>query len=93
MNTCELSPYLPTLQQYVTTPTRSTRTLDQCFGNIPGAYKSVSLPVRSAIPTIIASDRGQETHFVNPGEIRGSLRLTIWRTVSNAPKWSEVLWL
>ncbi len=43
-NTCQLSPYLPTLQQYVTTPTRSTRILDQCFGNIPDAYKSVNRP-------------------------------------------------
>ena len=43
-NTCQLSHHLPTLQQYVTTPTRSTRILDQCFGNIPDAYKSVSRP-------------------------------------------------
>lgn len=43
-NTCDLSPHLPTLQQYVTTPTRSTHILDQCFGNIPDANKAVSQP-------------------------------------------------
>ncbi|KAJ8366592.1 hypothetical protein AAFF_G00350280 [Aldrovandia affinis] len=36
-------------QQYVTTPTRSTRILDQCFGNIPGAYKSVDLEKEASV--------------------------------------------
>lgn len=34
LNTCELSPHLPTLQQYVTTPTRSNHILDRCLSNI-----------------------------------------------------------
>lgn len=43
-NTCQLSPHLQTLQQYVTTATRSTHILDQCFGDTPDAHKSMSWP-------------------------------------------------
>ena len=28
----------------MTCDTRGNKTLDQCYGNIPGAYKSVALP-------------------------------------------------
>lgn len=43
-NMLSLSPHLPTLNQYITCPTRSTRTLDLCFGNIEDAYKPVCRP-------------------------------------------------
>ena len=32
-NSCDLSPHLPTLQQYITCPTRLNRTIDLCYGN------------------------------------------------------------
>lgn len=38
----------PTVYQYVTCPTRRTKTLDRCFGNIPQAYTSqCRSPLRS----------------------------------------------
>jgi hypothetical protein len=43
-NSCDVGSLLPHLEQYVTSPTRLERTLDLCFGNIPGAYVSKSLP-------------------------------------------------
>ena len=43
-NTCDVTALLPQLEQYVTTPTRLNRTLDLCFGNIPGAYVSKPCP-------------------------------------------------
>ena len=44
LNTCQLAPHLPSLQQYINTPTRASNILDQCFGNIPDAFKAVSRP-------------------------------------------------
>ena len=41
-NSCDLSPHLPTLQQYITCPTRVNRTIDLCYGN-----------VESAVPTCV----------------------------------------
>ncbi|KAK0144639.1 hypothetical protein N1851_016981 [Merluccius polli] len=43
-NNCELSSHLPTLQQYIDCPTRLSRTLDKCYGNIPNAFKAVPRP-------------------------------------------------
>ena len=43
MNHCPLKKILKDFQQYVTCPTRKKNTLDMCFGNIKGAYKSVPL--------------------------------------------------
>ncbi len=43
-NRCDISTYLPSLEQYVTTPTRKHNMLDLCFGNIPGAYISKPRP-------------------------------------------------
>lgn len=43
-NSCDVGSFLPQLEQYVTVATRLNRTLDLCFGNIPGAYVSKSLP-------------------------------------------------
>ncbi len=43
-NSCDLSEYLPTLQQYVDCPTRLIRTIDRCYGNITNAYKAVCRP-------------------------------------------------
>ncbi len=44
LNCCNLSDHLPNLHQYVDCPTRLTRTLDRCYGNIPEAYKAVCGP-------------------------------------------------
>ncbi|XP_058255511.1 uncharacterized protein LOC131359569 [Hemibagrus wyckioides] len=38
------TPLLRNLEQYVTCPTRYNNTLDLCYGNVPGAYKSVCRP-------------------------------------------------
>ena len=43
-NKCDVTTLLPNLEQYVTTPTRHDRTLDLCFGNIPGAYVAKPRP-------------------------------------------------
>ena len=43
-NTCDVASLLPNLEQYVTSPTRMDRTIDLCFGNIPGAYVSKPRP-------------------------------------------------
>ena len=43
-NSCDLSPHLPTLQQYITCPTRLNRTIDLCYGNIESAYRPVCRP-------------------------------------------------
>ncbi|XP_016114678.1 uncharacterized protein [Sinocyclocheilus grahami] len=38
-NHCDITDLLD-LEQYVTCPTRHRNTLDQCYGNVPGAYRS-----------------------------------------------------
>ncbi len=43
-NRCDITTYLPDLEQYVTTPTRLQKILDLCYGNIPGAYISKPRP-------------------------------------------------
>jgi hypothetical protein len=43
-NHCDLRTALPSFKQYVTVKTRSGSILDRCYGNIPKAYKSFSLP-------------------------------------------------
>lgn len=43
-NRCKVATHLPSLEQYVTTPTRGQNMLDLCFGNIPGAYTSKPRP-------------------------------------------------
>ncbi len=43
-NKCIMSTHLPNLEQYVTCPTRMDKILDQCFGNIEGAYVSICRP-------------------------------------------------
>ena len=44
-NHCDLHKALPSFRQFVTCPTRVKNTTDLCYGNIPRAYKSVSLPL------------------------------------------------
>ena len=39
-NTCRLNRVLPHFKQYVTCETRNTKTIDLCYGNIPGAFRS-----------------------------------------------------
>ena len=43
-NACNLSEELPSLEQYVTCPTRDQKTLDRCYGSIPQAYSCQALP-------------------------------------------------
>ena len=43
-NHCDLRKALPSFRQFVTCPTRVNNTIDLCYGNVPRAYKSVSLP-------------------------------------------------
>ena len=43
-NFCDLSPHLPTLQQYITCPTRLNRTIDMSYGSIESAYRPVCRP-------------------------------------------------
>ena len=43
-NSCDLRTCLPTFHQYVSVPTRKTKTIDRLYGNIPDAYKSFVLP-------------------------------------------------
>ena len=43
-NHCDLRRALPSFRQFVTCPTRGKNTTDLCYGNVPRAYKSVSLP-------------------------------------------------
>ena len=50
-NSCDLSLYLPTLQQHITCPTRLNRTIDLCYGNIESAYRPVYRP------PLVRSDR------------------------------------
>ena len=38
-NSCDLSPHLPTLQQYITCPTRLNITIDLCYGTMDSAYR------------------------------------------------------
>lgn len=40
-NNCDLASLLPTLHQYIDCPTRHSRTLDRCFGNLPDAYEAL----------------------------------------------------
>ncbi|XP_060736037.1 uncharacterized protein LOC132852693 [Tachysurus vachellii] len=37
-NRCDMTPFLGTMDQYITCPTRYNNTLDLCYGNVPGAY-------------------------------------------------------
>lgn len=37
-NRCDVTTFLQNLEQYVTSATRLDKTLDLCYGNIPGAY-------------------------------------------------------
>lgn len=41
MNSCDLSTFLPALHQYVDCPTRLSRILDKCYGNIAEGYKAI----------------------------------------------------
>lgn len=43
-NRCEVTTFLPNLEQYVTSATRLDKTLDLCYGNIPSAYISKVRP-------------------------------------------------
>ncbi|GFR69034.1 endonuclease domain of the non-LTR retrotransposon LINE-1, partial [Elysia marginata] len=43
-NAASLKDYLLNYQQYVDMPTRRNKTLDLCYGNVPGAYKTKKLP-------------------------------------------------
>ena len=43
-NHCDLRKALHPFRQFVTCPTREKNTTDLCYGNVPRAYKSVSLP-------------------------------------------------
>lgn len=43
-NHCSLDKTLKTFYRYVTCPTRNNKILDQCYGSIKGAYKSLPLP-------------------------------------------------
>ena len=43
-NHCSLNKTLKTYHQYVTCPTRFNKTIDSCFGTVPGAYTSRALP-------------------------------------------------
>ncbi|GFS19487.1 endonuclease domain of the non-LTR retrotransposon LINE-1 [Elysia marginata] len=43
-NAASLKDYLLNYQQYVDMPTRRNKTLDLCYGNAPGAYKTKRLP-------------------------------------------------
>lgn len=43
-NRCDFTTLLPNMEQYVSSPTRLDKTLDLCFGNIPGAYVSKPRP-------------------------------------------------
>ncbi|XP_047677770.1 uncharacterized protein LOC125146068 [Tachysurus fulvidraco] len=43
-NRCDMTPFLGTLDQYITCPTRYNNTLDLCYGNVPGVYRSVCRP-------------------------------------------------
>ena len=43
-NHCSLNKTLKTYHQYVTCPTRFNKTIDSCFGTVPGAYTSLALP-------------------------------------------------
>lgn len=40
-NSCNVSMYLPSIQQLIDCPTRLDRTIDCCYGNIPEAFKAV----------------------------------------------------
>ncbi|GFR97338.1 endonuclease domain of the non-LTR retrotransposon LINE-1 [Elysia marginata] len=43
-NAANLKEYLPNYEQYVEMPTTGNKTLDHCYGNVPGAYKTKRLP-------------------------------------------------
>ena len=42
-NHCDLRKALPSFRQFMNCPTREKNTTDLCYGNVPRAYKSVSL--------------------------------------------------
>lgn len=44
MNNCSLSKTLRDFHQYVTCPTRQTKTLDLCYCSVKNAFKSIPLP-------------------------------------------------
>ena len=64
-NMLSLSVLLPTLQLYVTCPTRSTHFLDQYYGNVEDAYKAVC----------IASIRKSNHNVISPLPIYRQLKL------------------
>ena len=43
-NSCDLRSVMPHFYQYVDIPTRGTRTLDKCYGNIKKGYKALAKP-------------------------------------------------
>ncbi|XP_060734883.1 uncharacterized protein LOC132851920 [Tachysurus vachellii] len=40
-NRSDMTPFLGTMEQYITCPTRYNKTLDLCYGNVRGVYRSV----------------------------------------------------
>ena len=43
-NSCDLRRVMPHMYQYVNIPTRGTRTLDKCYGNVKDGYKALAKP-------------------------------------------------
>ncbi|XP_060735248.1 uncharacterized protein LOC132852184 isoform X2 [Tachysurus vachellii] len=43
-NRCDMTPFLGTMDQFITCPTRYNNTLDLCYANVPGAYICVCNP-------------------------------------------------
>ena len=80
LNHCDLRKILPPFKQFVTCNTRGNKMLDQCYGNIPRAHKSVALPSvggsdHNTIPLIPAYQPRIETEpivrkSVNFGRLR-----------------------
>ncbi|MCI4382793.1 hypothetical protein PGIGA_G00018830 [Pangasianodon gigas] len=64
-NRCDIT-HLLDLEQYVTCPTRCNNTLDKCYGNVPGAYRSECSPPLGRsdhnVIHLIPKDKSDKSH-------------------------------
>ena len=79
-NHCDLRITLPSFKQYVTCDTRGNKTSDQCYGNIPQAYKSAALSSVGGLDHTIQLIPAYQPRIKTQPVVRKSVK--VWMTES-----------
>lgn len=75
-NRHDIATRLPSLEQYVTTPTRRQNILDLCFDNIPGAYMSKPHPPQGlSRPNVILLPPKYRSRLKTEGTVTQTIRI------------------